>query len=38
LKNFILPNKPIVPNFQRKQGDKVIWMREEKGKRGEKGT
>jgi hypothetical protein len=33
---FVLPDNPIIPNFQRKQGDRVIRMREEKGKRGER--
>jgi hypothetical protein len=27
---------PIIPNFQKKPGDKDILMREEKGKRGER--
>jgi hypothetical protein len=31
--NFFLTDNPIIPNFHRKQGNKVILMRKEKGKR-----
>ncbi len=31
-----LTNKPVIPNFRRKQGDKVVRLREEKGRRDER--
>jgi hypothetical protein len=33
MNNFFLPENLIIPNFQWKQGDKVIRMREEKRKK-----
>jgi uncharacterized NAD-dependent epimerase/dehydratase family protein len=36
LRNFSISDKPIILSFLRKQGNKVIWIREEKGKKDER--
>jgi hypothetical protein len=36
LKDFVIPDNLIIPNFLRKHGDKVIQTREETGKREER--